>query len=243
MLPEGTISYTIKPFDTLSRLASRHNTTVSSILELNPGMNPRNLQVGHTINICPEYTYRRGTRISKAQLDLNNSIRMLWEQHVIWTRLAIISIVRNLPDVNPVINRLLRNPIDFQTALEPFYGRRIAGMFAALLRDHLVIAAELVTAARNKDTERAADAERRWFENADDIAAFLGRINPHWSEQEWRAMLYKHLELTKAEAVSQITDDFAAGISLFDDIEQQALEMADVMIEGIVEQFPKKFMR
>lgn len=114
-------------------------------------------------------------------------------------------------------------------------------MFAALLRDHLVIAAELVTAARDEDTERAADAERRWFENADDIAAFLGRINPHWSEQEWRTMLYEHLKLTKAEAVSQITEDFSAGISLFDDIEEQALEMADVMTQGIIDQFPQRF--
>lgn len=243
MLPEGTISYTIQPIDTLSRLARKYNTTVSAIIELNPGMGPRSLEVGQTINICPKYRRRRDTKISHAQLDLNNHIRMLWEQHVIWTRLAIISIMRNLPDVNLVTNRLLRNPIDFQMALEPFYGRRIAGMFAALLRDHLVIASELVSAARNGDTDRAADAERRWFENADEIAAFLGRINPHWSSQAWRSMLYEHLELTKAEAVSQITNDFAGGISLFDQIENQSLEMADVMIEGTVRQFPRSFVR
>ncbi|HHY11558.1 MAG TPA: LysM peptidoglycan-binding domain-containing protein [Firmicutes bacterium] len=239
-LPEGTFSHAIRPFDTLPRLARKYGTTESAILELNPGMNPGSLQAGHTINICPGYTSRR-SRISRTQLHLNNLIRLLWEQHVFWTRLAIISIVRNLPDASVVIDRLLRNPIDFQMALEPLYGRKIAGMFAALLRDHLVIAAELVTAARDEDTERAADAERRWFENADDIAAFLGRINPHWSEQEWRTMLYEHLKLTKAEAVSQITEDFSAGISLFDDIEEQALEMADVMTQGIIDQFPQRF--
>jgi hypothetical protein len=178
--------------------------------------------------------------IRKAQADLNNHLRMLWEQHVFWTRLTILSIVFNLPDVDFVTNRLLRNPKDFKAALKLFYGDRIASRFADLFTSHLVIAAELVRAAKAGDNAAAADAEKRWYANADEIAAFLAGINPYWSERDWKAMLHKHLAMTKSEAVDMLTGKYAESISVFDQIEKQALEMADVMTNGIVRQFPNK---
>jgi len=180
--------------------------------------------------------------ISKAQAGLNNQLRLLWEQHVVWTRLTIVSMVFGLPDVDLVTNRLLRNPKDFEALLKPLYGDRIASRFADLFTNHLVIAAELVRAAKAGDTRAAADAEKRWYTNADEIAAFLGSINPYWSVQQWRTMLREHLALTKSEAVNMLTGKYAEGINVFDQIEKQALEMADVMTNGIVQQFPGNFL-
>lgn len=180
--------------------------------------------------------------ISKAHADLMNHLRMLWEQHVTWTRLAIISIVFSLPDEELVIKRLLRNPKDFEAALKPFYGEKAASKFSDLFTSHLVIAAELVKAAKAGDSKAAADAEKRWYANADEIAAFLASINPYWSQEQWKSMLYNHLAMTKAEAVDMLTKNYAAGIDQFDQIEKQALMMADVMTQGIVSQFPQYFI-
>lgn len=188
------------------------------------------------------YAYYAPNVISKAQLGLNNHLRSLWEQHVFWTRLTIISIAFSLPDVDLVTNRLLRNPQDFAALLRPLYGDRIASRFADLFTSHLVIAAELVKAAKAGDTKAAADAEKRWYANADEIAAFLGSINPFWSEHQWRTMLHEHLALTKSEAVNILTGKYAEGIAVFDQIEKQALEMADVMTCGIIWQFPNSFL-
>ena len=41
--------YVIQPGDFLSRIAVRLNTTTSSILDLNPGLDPNRLQIGHAI--------------------------------------------------------------------------------------------------------------------------------------------------------------------------------------------------
>jgi len=180
--------------------------------------------------------------ISKAQADLNKHLRLLWEQHVVWTRLTIISIVFGLPDADVVTNRLLRNPKDFEALLKPLYGDRAASTFADLFTSHLVIAAELVKAAKAGNTGAAADSEKRWYANADEIAAFLGSINPYWSVQQWRDMLHKHLALTKSEAVNMLTGKYEEGITVFDQIEKQAIEMADVMTYGIIRQFPGNFM-
>ncbi|MBU5437135.1 hypothetical protein KQI42_03880 [Tissierella sp. MSJ-40] len=112
-----------------------------------------------------------------------------------------------------------------------------------MFKEHLVIAAELIKTAKAGDNNAVADAEKRWYANADEIAAFLGYINPYWSEEDWRAMLYEHLALTKSEVVNILNHNYATGIELYDEIERQALKIADIMTEGIVKQFPYKFTR
>ncbi|MEA4973339.1 MAG: acetylglutamate kinase [Candidatus Metalachnospira sp.] len=138
-------------------------------------------------------------------------------------------------------NRLLRNPKDFEAALIPYYGEDIAAEFAELLTSHLTIAAELIKAAIANDSAAVDDAERQWYTNADQIAAFLSSINPYWSEQEWQKMLYDHLAMTKTEAVDILTQKYSDSINEFENIEQQALAMADMMTQGIVKQFPQYF--
>jgi hypothetical protein len=184
----------------------------------------------------------RYLRQNESALELSNTFRELWEQHGAWTRMTIISMVFSLPDVDLVTKRLLRNPDDLANVLKLYYGESNASKFSTLLKDHLVTAAQLVKAAKAGDNKTAADAEKRWYANADEIAAFLASINPSWSQEEWKMMLHEHLRLVKAEAVSMLTKNYQAGIDVYDELEIQALEMADVMTEGIITQFPNRFI-
>lgn len=175
-------------------------------------------------------------------LGLNNIIRKLWEKHIFWTRLAIMSIASSSPDTEFVSNRLLRNATDFGNLFTNFYGPKIAQEFSNLLRDHLTIATDLVVAAKKQDSNAVAEIDKKWHKNADDIANFLSSINPNWDRREMQQMMYEHLALTKAEAVAILTNKYEEGISLFDEIEKQALMMADSYTNGISKQFPNKVM-
>ncbi len=155
--------------------------------------------------------------------------------------MAIISLTFNLPDVDFVITRLLRNATDMGDLLIPFYEEEIANQFGSLVKEHLVIAADLVKASIAGNETEAADIERKWYANADDISLFLSRINPFLPYEEVRRMFYTHLELTKQEAVSMITMDYEKDIAIFDEIETQALEMADAISGAIVLQIPNNF--
>lgn len=176
-----------------------------------------------------------------SMVELNRTLRALWEQHIYWTRLTVNSIVGSLPDQQATTARLLRNPEDFAAVLKPLYGPAIAGEFARLLREHLTIAAELVQKLKSNQIKEAEDAQRRWYANADAIAAFLGKINPYWSEEEWRHMMYEHLRLLTAEVAARIAGKYEENVATNKLIEPQALEMADVMTRGIVQQFPASF--
>ncbi|HOV70379.1 MAG TPA: acetylglutamate kinase [Clostridia bacterium] len=181
--------------------------------------------------------YNKNDGCSVKQIQMMNELRKLWEQHGLWTRSFIISTAAGLGDLNFVTQRLLRNPTDFAQLLQPYYGREKASRFEELLRGHLLIAAEFVNNAKAGKTAEASAARARWYQNAEEIAAVLASINSYWNENEWRNMLFDHLRLVENEATLRLRGQFEEDIRLYDQIQEQALEMADVMSQGIIKQF------
>jgi len=169
--------------------------------------------------------------------ELVSDFRKLWEQHANWTAMVMLGITHDLPETELMAQRLLRNPLDFAAAMQPFFGDEAARNFANLLTQHLMLADELMRAAKAGDSNRAADADRRWRQNAEDMADFLASINPEWHEDDWDAMFEEHLDLISANMADLLSGNYEESIRGFDDIGDQALEMADAMSDGIIMQF------
>ena len=241
---EGFV-YIIQPGDNYWLLAKRYHTTAEGIFAFNPRVDPYNLRVGQQISIPIThlaYHYQRQNQcISQAAVDLMRDNRSLWEEHVAWTRMAIISLTFKLPDVDFVIARLLQNATDMGEMIRPLYGDLAANTYATLIKEHLLFAADLVKAALAGDQHAAMTAEQKWYANADEIAVFLNSINPFLTVEEVRAMFYRHLELTKQEAVSMINKDYQKDIEVYNEIEKQAREMADMISEAMIKLYPNKF--
>jgi hypothetical protein len=181
-------------------------------------------------------------KIPLREVVFRSEMRRLWEDHITWTRLFIVSAVAGLPDTGPTAERLLQNQADIGNAIKPFYGEAAGDQLTALLRDHILIAADLVTAAKAGDTAAFEAAHARWYANADDIAAFLASANPHhWPQAEMAAMMREHLDLTLQEAGARLSGDWEADIAAYDAIHLQALQMADMLSDGIISQFPRAF--
>ncbi|WP_312642155.1 acetylglutamate kinase [Hydrogenoanaerobacterium sp.] len=172
-----------------------------------------------------------------SQRQLIDLLRKLWEQHIMWTRSFIISTAEGLGDLPMVTERLLRNPSDFAKVFKQFYGPEIAEQLEKLFREHLLIAADLVTALKVGDTAKAAESNKKWYANADEIAAFLSSINPYWDDRQWRNLLYDHLDMTAKEATERLNKQYEEDVKRYDTIEHNALQMADFMASGILAQF------
>ena len=184
----------------------------------------------------------KGGKVTAAELAFQNAMRKLWEDHITWTRLYIVSAVGDLADANDTAGRLLQNQTDIGDAIKPYYGEEAGEQLEALLTDHILIAADLITAAKSGDTEAFDAVLASWYANADEIAAFLSAANPEaWPVEEMQAMMREHLDLTLAEASARLTGDWAADIAAYDQIHEQILGMADMLSTGIISQFPKQF--
>jgi hypothetical protein len=155
-----------------------------------------------------------------------------------------VSAVADLPDKDATTKRLLQNQTDIGNAIKPFYGDAAGDKLTALLKDHILIAAELIDAARAGDTAKKEDATKRWSANADDIASFLSGANPkNWPLAEMKSMMHEHLEVTTAEVVARLKKDWTADVSAYEKVHEQILKMADMLSSGIIEQFPASFSK
>ena len=178
--------------------------------------------------------------VSKSE-QLRDAMRTLWDDHVVWTRLFIISTLADLPDAPATTERLLQNQTDIGNAVKPFYGEAAGTKLTALLREQILIAADIVKGAKAGDTAKVEAAKTKWNGNADEIALFLSGANPkNWPAAEMKAMMRDHLALTATELEMRLKKDWKGDVATFDRVEEQIMKMADMLSEGIIKQFPAK---
>jgi len=241
---ENQMLYTIQPRDTLYNIAVRYNTTPEHIMAMNVSINPYNLTIGSQIVVCPNSMGNNPEspiNISLQELKLFTEMYVLWEQHVFWTRLLLVSISEGLNDLDPTQKRLLRNPVDIANIYRRYYGEEVGKKIENLLREHLVIGADIITALKNQNSTLAKTLSQKWYQNADEMAAAFSSINPFYNEEELRRMLHTHLQLTTQEVEARFRGDHASEIEIFDMVEKEALRMARYLVTGIINHVPYMF--
>jgi hypothetical protein len=180
--------------------------------------------------------------LTQKQLALHDGMRRLWEDHITWTRLAIISLTTSSPDTEATVGRLLQNQTDIGNAVKPFYGKKAGNELTNQLRRHILIAAEVIAAAKAGDSAKLADAQARWAKNGDDIAAVLASVNPrYWKLGAMKAELRMHLKLTTDEAVARLQGNWSADVAAYEKVHTHMLHFSDVLSDGLMKQFPRRF--
>jgi len=188
--------------------------------------------------LIPNATY------ADSKADLHDAMRRLWSDHVAYTRLFIVSAAAGSADKDATTERLLQNQTDIGNAVAGVYGRDAGDKLTALLKDHILIAASIVTAAKAGDNAKATSENARWRQNATEIASFLHGANPqNWPEATLQSAMFAHLEQTLSEATNELKGNYPASVQDYDHAMDHILMMADTLSDGIVAQFPEKFGR
>jgi hypothetical protein len=188
--------------------------------------------------------------ISQTALTFHDAMRKLWEDHITWTRNVIISFEVNvpkssatLPDLGAALDRLFKNQVDIGNGIKSYYGTDKGNELTALLHDHIAIAGEILQAVKTGNTAAYEDANARWYANAHDIAVFLSQTldPPIGTLADMDQMMREHLDATTAEVVARLNGDWTADVAAYDKVHAQALQMADMLSDGIIANFPSKF--
>lgn len=181
---------------------------------------------------------------SKSAIALRMTMRKLWEDHITYTSFYITSALAGSDDVGKVAERLLKNQEDLGNAIKPVYGEAAGNKLTALLKDHILIAVDLVKAAKEGNKEATEAADKKWYKNGEDIAEFLSGANPkNWPKKALTEMMFAHLAITKDAVVAKLNKDYGAAIVAYDKGHDHILMMADALADGIVKQFPEKFRK
>ena len=184
---------------------------------------------------------KTGTKATPAAAKLHQDLRELWSDHVIWTRDYIVAAVGDQPDQQAAAGRLMKNQKDIGAAIATYYGQPAGAQLQKLLEEHISIAVDLIKAAKASDAAGQQKADQAWHQNADAIADFLSKANPHWPRATLAEMMNEHLSTTTDEVVARLKKDWEGDVRAFDAVYDHILMMSDALADGIVAQFPDKF--
>lgn len=176
-----------------------------------------------------------------AAASLKLAMRKLWTEHVVWTHDYILSAIAGTPDADANAGRLLRNQDDIGAAVASVYGKAAGDQTTKLLKEHIMIAVDLLAAAKAGDTKGFEKHDKRWTANGQAIVAFLAGANPKLSKKDLANLLSLHLKLTKDFAVARMEQRWDDAVQAYDDILVEITTLADALADGVVAQFPAKF--
>lgn len=173
---------------------------------------------------------------------LRRAMDRLWIDHVNWTRNFVVAGLSGAEDAGTAASRLLRNQEDIGNAIVPFYGEQAGAGLTLHLKQHILIAAEMIEMAHaNQFGDRFEELEQSWSRNAAHIAGFLNGLNPNWPVKDVQDLLEQHLTLTLQEVKARFEQDWEADVQAFDDIVTEILTMSAALCDGLVAQFPERF--
>jgi hypothetical protein len=180
-------------------------------------------------------------QMSESAHQLKFNFRRLWIENAIWTRSYIVSAMSGLEDQDKVLARLLRNQDEIGNAIKPFYGEAAGKKLGQLLREHILLAGKVVTAAKANNQAELKKYNAAWYKNADQIADFLSTTNPNWNKNVMKQLFHAHLKMLTQNVVARHKKDWNGDIRAFDEGEIHLIKIADVLSDGIIKQFPQKF--
>ncbi|MEU5811243.1 hypothetical protein [Streptomyces sp. NPDC047718] len=175
-------------------------------------------------------------------IGLYTTMHDLWSDHMQWTYTTVDAFFHNQPELQPALDRLLRNQRDIGAAFVPYYGQAAGDQLTALLTTHIEQAVPVLQAAQAGDQAALKKALDDWYANANDIADFLTNANPkNWPRSVTEPMLREHIDQTVVYATDLLKGDYTNAIKHFDEANDHMMTLADILAKGIIAQFPDKF--
>ncbi|MCO6497262.1 MAG: hypothetical protein J5I50_06325 [Chitinophagaceae bacterium] len=174
--------------------------------------------------------------------DFNKAMRKLWSDHMHWTLATVDAFFNEPQQLEAKLNRLLKNQKDIGAAIVPFYGQEAGDALADLLTDHIKGAVPVLQAAKTGDNASLTNAVEDWYKNANDIANFLTAANPNnWPASATEPALKMHITHTVGYATNILKGEYDESLQTFEEALEHMLVLADILSEGIANQFPDRF--
>ena len=106
-----------------------------------------------------EHADAAASGVSEQRVALQDKMRRLWEDHITWTRLFIVSAgPPTCPTRRPRHGGCCENQEDIGDAIKPFYGRAPAAADGLCYREHITVAAALLAVRKGGRSEPGSSA-------------------------------------------------------------------------------------
>ena len=171
-----------------------------------------------------------------------NQVLNYWNDHINFTKDAIVSAFDSGADLPAITTRLQKNADDISYSIIPYYGTLPSSTLNGLLKAHVSILGNIINAAKAGTSLTTLDAQ--WQKNSQDIANFLAALDPiNWPTATTLTQLTDHMKATMDEINARAAQDSTAWIQAYDNNHNIINNLADYFSNGMVNKFPDHFVK
>jgi hypothetical protein len=164
--------------------------------------------------------------------------RTVWSDQVVSTRQYVAAAFAGDRNARVELERVMRSQEAIGQTIKPYYGETAGDGLTTMLKVQVGIASQLIQAVKADSVEQKERLEKRLHENSNAIARFLAGLNPHWSPTELESLLNRYVDVSTLDMIARKGGRADGDERARDGNLSEARQLADVIADGIVRQFP-----
>ena len=161
--------------------------------------------------------------------------RIIWRDIATWIRAYLVYVyLESDPELQQlVVDKLMSVPDEFSDMLRLFFGDKAAEDYNTMLTNYIALLINLINAQKNGDAAAVDEYIKQLYQNVDERAELLSKINPFWEKTKLQNLIYTFTQMTIEEINTFLTKDFKRNLQIFDRILNHTSVMGDYIAEGI----------
>jgi hypothetical protein len=170
------------------------------------------------------------------------ALRDLWIGHIFWVRNVSVATLNNdSPATKTAEQQVVANAKSIAATIQPFYGVSAEQSLFELLASHYGAVKAYLIATAGDDSAAQARATESLTSNAEEIAIFLSRANPHLPKQVLNRLLLAHGG-HHIQQIQELKDrNYDAEAKTWEDMKAHIYNIADATADALAKQFATKF--
>ena len=154
----------------------------------------------------------------------------LWHDHVRLTRDVMVATFNNDPNLNNLVDSLLKNQEDMGNAIDKYYPSS-APIITQVLKEHITQAKDILDDLKYKRLGRLSSDINRWYANADKFSEIMMTINPAWN---LKSHMQEHLRVLERQSIYEWIGAKKLSLDIYNDrVIPNAQTMADHIAAGL----------
>lgn len=163
------------------------------------------------------------------------NIRMFWFELFTWVRSLMISKYFKIGNEAEIYDKIKRVNENYVNALKQFFGANPAADELQLeLNTYLELMDRLINAQMEGNTDAVNQITQLLYQNAEERAISVSKLNPFWDQNEWKTRLYNNLRLTLDESNTFLTGDYTKNLDIFSTLLDLAENTSGYFAQGLV---------
>lgn len=197
---------------------------------------------GHTAATTEHSAAAKQARLSVKVVETGAAVRDLWVGHIFWVRNVVVAtLAKNDAAAKASEQQAVANAKAIAGAIEPFYGASAKDALFKLLAGHYGAIKSYLTATVAADAAAQGKATDALVKNAEEIAVFLSKANPHLPKDTVNGLLQAHGG-HHIQQIQELKDGkYEAEARTWEDMKSHMYVISDALTQALAKQFAAKF--